>query len=87
MSEQTLHFSNASSRPTLRRAKLVVPVAVFVVLTLVLGWGLTTDPKILPSTLIGKPVPVFSLQPVEGRSLGLASADLKGEVSLVNVFA
>ena len=28
-----------------------------------------------------------SLPPVQGRTLGLATADLKGEVSLVNVFA
>jgi cytochrome c biogenesis protein CcmG, thiol:disulfide interchange protein DsbE len=32
-------------------------------------------------------VPVFSLPPVKGRELGLSSADLTGEVSLVNVFA
>jgi cytochrome c biogenesis protein CcmG/thiol:disulfide interchange protein DsbE len=32
-------------------------------------------------------VPEFSLPPVKGRTLGLSSADLKGEVSLVNVFA
>jgi len=30
---------------------------------------------------------MFSLPPVRGRLLGLATADLKGEVSLVNVFA
>ena len=29
----------------------------------------------------------FSLPPVKGRSLALAGSDLKGEVSLVNVFA
>jgi cytochrome c biogenesis protein CcmG/thiol:disulfide interchange protein DsbE len=32
-------------------------------------------------------VPQFSLPPVKGRTLGLSSADLVGEVSLVNVFA
>ena len=32
-------------------------------------------------------MPDFSLLPVRGRSQGLASSDLKGEVSLVNVFA
>jgi len=37
--------------------------------------------------LIGKPVPDFRLAPVKGRALGLASADLKAEVSVVNVFA
>ena len=45
------------------------------------------DPSGLPSALLGKPVPNFALPPVRGRQLGLATADLKGEVSLVNVFA
>jgi cytochrome c biogenesis protein CcmG/thiol:disulfide interchange protein DsbE len=53
----------------------------------VLAWGLTRDPSNLPSALNGKPVPDFDLPPVQGRLLGLSSADLKGEVSLVNVFA
>jgi cytochrome c biogenesis protein CcmG/thiol:disulfide interchange protein DsbE len=37
--------------------------------------------------MIGKLVPEFTLAPVEGRTLGLSASDLKGEVSLVNVFA
>ena len=41
----------------------------------------------MPSPLIGKPVPEFSLPPVKGHALGLSSADLEGRVSLVNVFA
>ncbi|GBE42394.1 thiol:disulfide interchange protein CycY precursor [bacterium BMS3Bbin10] len=88
MSEQTTLPPGTPDQPTPRRGKLsVLPVAIFAVLALVLGWGLTADPSILPSTLIGKSVPVFSLPPVKGRTLGLASTDLKGEVSLVNVFA
>lgn len=45
------------------------------------------DPRLIPSPLIGKPVPEFDLPPVQGRKLGLASGDLKGKVSMVNVFA
>ena len=45
------------------------------------------DPRKVPSPLIGKPVPEFRLLPVQGRTGGLATADLKREVSLVNVFA
>lgn len=59
----------------------------FLALVAILGIGLTLDPRKVPSPLIGKPVPEFSLPPVKGRTLGLSSADLKGEVSLVNVFA
>ncbi|AQQ08136.1 thiol:disulfide interchange protein (plasmid) [Roseibium algicola] len=64
-----------------------LPLAGAVLLGVVLAWGLTRDPSILPSTLIGKSVPAFELPPVKGRTLGLSSTDLKGEVSLVNVFA
>ncbi len=71
-----------------RRLGLIVPVVILGVLVAVLGVGLTRDPSLVPSPLIGKPVPEFDLPPVEGRSLGLSSADLRGgEVSLVNVFA
>ena len=65
----------------------VAPLVGFAGLAVVFGWGLTRNPQELPSALIGKPVPTFSLPPVQGRKLGLSSADLKGEVSLVNVFA
>ena len=73
----------------MRRRNLLVflPLALAAMLAVVLAWGLTRDPGALPSTLIGKPVPDFVLPPVQGRTLGLSSTDLKGEVSLVNVFA
>ena len=67
--------------------RFMIPIAVFAVLVAALAWGLTIDPKVLPSTLVGKRVPEFQLPPVKGRNLGLSSADLEGEVSLVNVFA
>ena len=70
-----------------RRLVLLLPALVFVTLAVALGWGLTRNASVLPSTLIGKPVPVFSLPPVQGRELGLSSDDLVGEVSLVNVWA
>jgi cytochrome c biogenesis protein CcmG, thiol:disulfide interchange protein DsbE len=37
--------------------------------------------------MIDREAPLFSLPPVEGRSQGLATPDLKGRASLVNVFA
>jgi cytochrome c biogenesis protein CcmG/thiol:disulfide interchange protein DsbE len=64
-----------------------IPLIVFLALVVALAIGLTRDPRNVPSPLIGKSVPEFSLPPVKGRMLGLSSADLKGEVSLVNVFA
>jgi len=64
-----------------------LPLLVFITMAVLLGIGLTMNPRVIPSPLIGKPVPEFSLPPVKGRTLGLSRADLKGEVSLVNVFA
>ena len=69
------------------RLGYLAPLIVFIALVVILGIGLTLDPRKIPSPLIGKPVPEFSLPPVKGRTLGLAGTDLKGEVSLVNVFA
>ena len=69
------------------RLAFIMPVVAFLGLAAIFGIGLTLDPSEIPSVLIEKPVPEFSLPPVRGRALGLASADLKGEVSLVNVFA
>ena len=70
-----------------RRLAFLLPVAVFVMVAVGLAVGLTRNPQEIPSVLIGKPVPAFALPPVQGRTLGLSSVDLKGEVSLVNVFA
>jgi len=70
-----------------RHPLFLIPVVAFLILAVVFAIGLGKDPRILPSALLGKPVPTFRLPPVEGRTLGLATEDLKGEVSLVNVFA
>lgn len=78
--------SAARAAPKVRMG-LLLPLLVFVGIAIFLAVGLTHDPREVPSPLVGKPVPQFSLPPVRGRTLGLASADLKGEVSMVNVFA
>ena len=84
-----LALGHPSKETGSRRSRMgfYVPILVFAVLAVVLGWGLTTDPKSVPSTLIGKRVPEFTLPPVKGRTLGLSGEDLRGTVSLVNVFA
>jgi cytochrome c biogenesis protein CcmG/thiol:disulfide interchange protein DsbE len=83
--------------PPRRRAKILVllPLVVFAALAALflfrLGAG---DPNRLPSALIGKPAPTTDLPPVEGLAgaggkplPGLATADFKGAVTLVNVWA
>jgi cytochrome c biogenesis protein CcmG/thiol:disulfide interchange protein DsbE len=74
-------------RVATRRLVVLLPVTLFAVLAGLLAWGLTRNATDIPSALIGKAVPEFSLPPVQGRTLGLSSSDLRREVSLVNVFA
>jgi cytochrome c biogenesis protein CcmG/thiol:disulfide interchange protein DsbE len=84
----TNEMANAPSDGVLRRRLLYgAPVVGYIGLAGVLGWGLTRDPRDLPSTLIGRQVPRFSLPPMQGHFLGLSDTDLRGEVSLVNFFA
>ena len=49
--------------------------------------GLTKDPRKLQNMLTGQPVPEFTLAGLQGRDdTGFKSADLIGDVTLVNVF-
>lgn len=74
-------------RPMATRWPYLGPLAIFLIVAVFLGVGLTRNPREIPSPLLGNPVPQFQLGPVKGRTLGLASGDLRGEVSMVNVFA
>lgn len=89
MTEQKLLEASANPNgfASRRRLVLALPALGFAGLAGMLAVGLNRDPSKLPSTLIGQKAPAFDLPPVKGRTLGLASANLLGEVSLVNVFA
>ena len=77
------------------RAWAAVPVIVFGGLAVAMFFGLRSgDPSIIPSALVDKPVPEFTLDPLprlkrDGEPVpGLATADLaSGEVTLVNIWA
>ena len=69
------------------RLRYLIPIVVFAALVIMFAETLNRDPRTIPSALIDKPVPEFALPAVKGRTLGLSSTDLVGEVSLVNVFA
>lgn len=73
--------------PSRRRLWFLIPIAAFAGIAVAFAIGLTLNPRELPSMLIGKSVPEFDLPAVQGRDKGLATKNLKGEVSLVNVFA
>jgi cytochrome c biogenesis protein CcmG/thiol:disulfide interchange protein DsbE len=77
----------------MRRVLLILPVVLFAVLVVVLG-VLTfqtqdgRDPSLIPSPLVGKPAPDFVLPAVaENITGGFATENLRGQVSMVNVFA
>lgn len=79
--------THPAQHPVARRWPYLGPLAIFAIVGIFLGVGLTLNPRSIPSPLVGKPVPQFRLAAVKGRTLGLASGDLRGEVSIVNVFA
>lgn len=65
----------------------LAPILVFAVIGAAFYWGLSNNDDRLPSTLIGKTIPQFDLPPIDGRSDGFSTADLIGQVSIVNVWA
>ncbi len=68
-----------------RRA--LIPLGVFAVLVVFLAIGLFRDPREVPSPLIDKPAPPFSLAQLHQSSTVMTPADLKGRVWLLNVWA
>jgi cytochrome c biogenesis protein CcmG/thiol:disulfide interchange protein DsbE len=75
-----------------RRSRLwiaLIPVVVFAGLAALFWKGLSGEPSKIPSALINKPVPEFTLEPVPGLGVpGFAASDLKsGKVTVVNVWA
>src|SRR5262245_56116744 len=81
--------------PRSRRVLVLLPLVIFVALAVLFFIRLFAgDPSRLPSALIGKPAPEFSLPALQGLVRdgvavpGLAAADLKGDkVTVVNVWA
>ncbi|WP_114392226.1 DsbE family thiol:disulfide interchange protein [Oleisolibacter albus] len=71
----------------MKRLLLLLPLVLFLGLVGYFAVGLRHDPSVLPSAMIDKPAPDFALGPVLDGVPGLSSQDLKGQVSLVNVFA
>jgi cytochrome c biogenesis protein CcmG/thiol:disulfide interchange protein DsbE len=71
------------------RLVLALPLVFFAGLAGLFYVGLFRgDASRIPSALIGKPAPAFDLPPLPGlQAPGLASRDLRGRVSLVNVWA
>jgi cytochrome c biogenesis protein CcmG/thiol:disulfide interchange protein DsbE len=76
-----------------KRWPYLLPLVVIVSLFAIFGKRLVDvergkDPNLIPSVLLNTPIPDFDLAGLPGRTdaAGLKTADLKGRVSLVNVW-
>ena len=70
----------------MNKLKYFLPLIVFALLGGFLFYGISHDPGELPSVLIGKPMPKFSLSALESEPL-VSEQDLRGQVTLLNVWA
>jgi cytochrome c biogenesis protein CcmG/thiol:disulfide interchange protein DsbE len=66
------------------RLRWIIPVATVPVL-LLLAYGFRTDPRAIPSPLIGKPAALFTLTTFAGQPISLGA--LRGRVVVLNFWA
>ncbi|MCC5857772.1 MAG: DsbE family thiol:disulfide interchange protein [Ectothiorhodospiraceae bacterium] len=73
----------------MNRSRLVflLPLLMFLIIGAFLAVGLGLNPRLLPSPLIGKPVPEFDLPTLEQPARRVGHQDLHGQVALVNIWA
>jgi cytochrome c biogenesis protein CcmG/thiol:disulfide interchange protein DsbE len=71
----------------MKRFKLFIPFAVFVLMSGLLYVGLSLKPDDLPSVLIGKPVPEFALPDLDNPEQMITPETMKGKAYLLNVWA
>jgi len=86
--------SGGAAKSRARRLIALVPLAIFLALAALFYFQLGAgDPSRIPSALIGQPAPQTDLPPMpeltrDGKPVpGLVSADFKGAVTVLNVFA
>ncbi|MBT8121639.1 MAG: DsbE family thiol:disulfide interchange protein [Gammaproteobacteria bacterium] len=70
-----------------RYLRYLAPLILFLLLAGLLYRGLSLDPKVVPSPLIGKPMPVFTLPLLSDPDATISDTDLKGKVSAINIWA
>ena len=67
--------------------KFLLPLAVLAVVVAFLGVGLQLNPREVPSPLIGKAAPPFTLPVLHAPEKTVSNTDLKGQVWMLNVWA
>ena len=68
-------------------ARYLVPLGIFLVLVAFLYRGLSLDPKLVPSPLVGKPMPAFTLTRLQDPNTTISDTDIKGKVAVLNIWA
>jgi len=68
------------------KLKFVVPLLLFVALGIFLFVGLFRDPRYVPSPLIGKPAPEFTLPSLQDAAYPVSSRELLGQPWVLNVW-
>ena len=71
----------------LRYLGYTLPALVLVALLVLFSRGLFLNPRIVPSPLIGKSVPTFSLPRLHSPEQPFTQEEFKGKVALLNVWA
>ncbi len=71
----------------MRQLRYLAPLAIFITLVIFLYRGLSLDPKRVPSPLVGKPMPEFTLPRLKDPAATISDTDLKGKVSVLNIWA
>jgi cytochrome c biogenesis protein CcmG/thiol:disulfide interchange protein DsbE len=66
--------------------RFLLPVAIFGLLVAVFFIGLGKDPTLVPSPLVGKPAPEFTLPLLDDSARTFSRGDLLGKTSLVNIW-
>lgn len=67
--------------------KYILPLFLFIILAVFLAMGLTLNPREIPSPLVDKPAPEFSLPKLHHPQELLTKNDLKGKAWVLNVWA
>jgi cytochrome c biogenesis protein CcmG/thiol:disulfide interchange protein DsbE len=68
------------------RLRFIVPLLLFAALGAFLFVGLYRDPRYVPSPLIGKPAPEFTLPSLQDPNYPVASRELLGQAWVLNVW-
>jgi cytochrome c biogenesis protein CcmG, thiol:disulfide interchange protein DsbE len=67
--------------------RYLIPLAIFIALAGFLAVGLKLNPREVPSPLVGKAAPAFSLPLLKDPAVQMTAAQMKGQVWVLNVWA